>query len=136
MRFDTKIVVVLRDDLPAWQKLNVTAFVVSGIGVTAPEAVGEAYQDASGRTYLPMFVQPVLVFAATAGQLRDVCARVPIEGTQLAIYTEDLFRTGNDVDNRAAVRAVRSDDLRLVGLAMRGEKKLLDRLLQGLALHP
>lgn len=31
MQFDTKIAIVLREDLPVWQKLNMTAFLVSGI---------------------------------------------------------------------------------------------------------
>ena len=31
MADDTKIAVVVRDDLETWQKLNVTAFVVSGL---------------------------------------------------------------------------------------------------------
>lgn len=59
MQFDTKIAVVLRDDLAGWQKTNVTAFVVSGIAGTVPGVVGEPYRDASGNEYLPMFVQPV-----------------------------------------------------------------------------
>jgi hypothetical protein len=29
--FDTKIVIILRDDLKPWQELNVTAFLASGI---------------------------------------------------------------------------------------------------------
>lgn len=31
MEFDTKIKVILRNDLEAWQELNITAFLVSGI---------------------------------------------------------------------------------------------------------
>ena len=31
MDFDTKIAIVVRDDLAVWQKLNVTAFITSGI---------------------------------------------------------------------------------------------------------
>lgn len=31
MKFDTKTAVVVRADLQTWQKLNVTAFTVSGI---------------------------------------------------------------------------------------------------------
>ena len=31
MQFDTKIAVVIRTDLEAWQKLNVAAFLTSGI---------------------------------------------------------------------------------------------------------
>ena len=66
---DTKIVIVVRDDLPVWQKLNLTAFLSSGVANTAPESVGEAYQDADGTKYTPMFSQPVLVFAADAYEL-------------------------------------------------------------------
>jgi len=36
MRFDTKIAVVLRDDLVVWQKTNLTALLVSGIAGTVP----------------------------------------------------------------------------------------------------
>jgi hypothetical protein len=70
VQFDTKIAVVLRDDLAVWQKTNVTAFLVSGIAGTAVDAVGAPYRDASGNEYLPMFVQPVLVYEADAAELR------------------------------------------------------------------
>ena len=33
MRFDTKIAVVVLADLPTWQKLNVVAFIASGVAV-------------------------------------------------------------------------------------------------------
>jgi hypothetical protein len=62
VRFDTKIAVLLRDDLEVWQRLNVASFLVSGIGQRAPEVIGEPYADADGTEYLPMFRQPVLVF--------------------------------------------------------------------------
>jgi hypothetical protein len=38
MRFDTKIGIVVREDLAIWQKLNVTAFLASGVA----GGVGEA----------------------------------------------------------------------------------------------
>lgn len=60
-----KIAVVLRDDLETWQKLNVAAFTVSGVA-SQSGAVGEPYRDADGNDYLPMFKEPVLVFATTA----------------------------------------------------------------------
>ena len=69
MQFETKIAVVLRDDLAGWQEANVTAFLVSGVAGTNPDTVGEPYRDASGNEYLPMFVQPVLVYEADA----EVC---------------------------------------------------------------
>ncbi len=51
--FDTKIAVLLREDLEPWQRLNVTAFLVSGLGTQLPEVVGEPYEDADGTPYLP-----------------------------------------------------------------------------------
>ncbi|MFX5521817.1 DUF2000 family protein, partial [Acinetobacter baumannii] len=59
--FDTKIVVILGDDLAAWQELNVTAFLTAGIATSAPGLVGEPYRDADGTAYLPMLRQPVIV---------------------------------------------------------------------------
>lgn len=132
---DTKIVIVVRDDLATWQKLNLTAFLSSGIAHTAPEALGEAYQDADGTKYTPMFGQPVLVFAADADSLRRTLDRALARGIVPAIYTEELFATGNDIDNRAAVAAVGRADLNLVGLAVRGQRRDVDKVTKGLTLH-
>jgi len=134
MEFDTKIVVVVRDDLAVWQKLNVTAFVVSGIAGTE-RIIGEPYIDASGNKYLPMSVQPILVFAATREQIREVYGRAMKRRMKLTIYTEELFKTYNDVDNRAAVAAVKSEDLNLVGMAIRSTRRQVDTVVKGLRLH-
>jgi hypothetical protein len=135
MRFETKIAVVLRDDLLVWQKLNVTAFLISGIAATVEGVVGEPYVDASDAVYLPMFRQPVLVFAADAEQIRTVYERAMTRALPLAIFTEQLFATGHDEANRAAVRAVASADLQLVGLALRAERGAVDKVTKGLVLH-
>ena len=134
MQFDTKIAVVLRDDLPTWQKLNMTAFLISGIAGTEG-IVGEDYEDASGNRYLPMCRQPILVFAGDAAKLRTVYERAMTRGLRFSLFTEELFATGNDIDNRAAVKAVPREELRLVGLALHAEKKVMDKVMKGVALH-
>lgn len=135
MQFDTKIAVVLRDDLAVWQKANVTAFLVSGIAGTAPETVGESYRDGSGNTYLPMFRQPVMVFAADGSGLRRAYERAMQRGIALAIYTDELFTTGHDEANRAAVARVAAADLDLVGIALRAERRLVDKVVDRLRPH-
>jgi hypothetical protein len=135
MTFDTKIAVVLREDLPTWQKLNVTAFLVSGIAGTTEDVVGEPYEDGSGNRYLPMFKQPVMVFGATGDQIQAAYDRAMAEGAAISIFTEDLFATGNDIDNRAAVKARPREELRVVGFALRDRKKRVDRILNGIRLH-
>ena len=135
--FDTKVAVIVRDDLAAWQRLNVCAFLMSGVVAGADEpVVGPDYEDASGRHYLPMLVQPVLVYEAGAGKLRTVYERAVSRELRFALYTEELFATGRDEDNRAAVRAVPGDALNLVGLAMRAPHKAVDGVVRGLKRHP
>lgn len=136
MQFETKIAVVLRDDLAGWQKANVTAFVVSGVAGTNPGTVGEPYRDASGNEYLPMFVQPVLVYEADAAALRRAYERAMDRGVVPAIYTYELFATGYDEANRAAVAAVNAEDLDLVGIAFRAERKTVDKVVDRLRFHP
>jgi hypothetical protein len=134
--FDTKIAVVVREDLAVWQKLNVTAFTVSGIAATVDGVVGEDYRDATGNEYLPMFRQPVLIFAASADQLKKVHERALGRGVPVTVYTEELFATGHDDDNRAAVAAVEAEKLNLVGVALRADRRTVDKIVKGLSLHP
>jgi len=136
VRFDTKIAVLLRDDLEVWQRLNVASFLVSGIGQRAPEVIGEPYADADGREYLPMFRQPVLVFEGTKETLTAAHAKALSRVLPCAVFTSDLFATGNDRDNRAAVRAVGTGDLDLVGMAVHGPRNAVDKVLKGARMHP
>jgi hypothetical protein len=136
VEFDTKIAVVLRDDLVAWQKINAAAFLVSGIAGTADGVVGEPYRDASEREYLPMFIQPVLVYEADGAGLRRAFDRALSRGVTPAVYTQELFVTNHDEANRAAVAAVPTDELDLVGIAFRAERKTVDKVVDRLRFHP
>jgi hypothetical protein len=135
MQFDTKLAVVVRDDLAVWQKINVAAFLVSGIAGTDPSLVGEPYVDGSGERYLPMFRQPVLVFGTDAAGIRRAYERARARDLELAIYTAELFATGHDEANRAEVAAVPSDQLDLVGIALRADRKLVDKVVDKLRPH-
>lgn len=135
VRFDTKIALLLREDLETWQRLNVTAFLVSGLGSAHPEVVGEPYRDADDTTYLPMFRQPVLVFEGPKETLATAHARARNRALTTSVFTADLFATGNDRDNRAAVRAVGTDALDLVGLCVYGPRNAVDRVLKGARMH-
>lgn len=136
IRFDTKIAVLLRDDLLSWQRLNVCAFLVSGIAAADPGVIGEPYADADDTAYLAMFRQPVLVFEGSKETLTAAHARALGRDIPMSIFTSDLFGTGNDMDNRAAVRAVPRDQLDLVGVAMHGPRNAIDKILKGARMHP
>ena len=134
--FSTKAAVIVRDDLAVWQRLNVTAFLVSGlIGGADERIVGDDYVDADDVHYLPMLVQPLLVLEASGGKLQTVRRRAAERGLPIAIYTAELFSTGHDEANRAAVRAVATEELDLVGIGLRAPHKDADTILRGLRRH-
>ena len=134
--FSTKVAVVVRDDLETWQRLNVTAFLISGITAARPGLVGAPYEDAEGMHYLKLLGVPVLVFQAGADALRTARRRAADRGVEIAIYTRDMFTTGHDADNRAVVRAVSGPDLDLVGIGLHAPRNVLDKIIKGARLHP
>ena len=134
--FTTKVAVVVRDDLESWQRLNVTAFLVSGITAARPELVGAPYEDAEGRHYLKLLGVPVMVFEAGADALGSARRRAADRGVEIAIYTRGMFTSGHDADNRAVVRAVAGADLDLVGIGLYAPRGVVDKIIKGARLHP
>lgn len=105
MQFDTKIAVVIRTDLQAWQKLNVASFLTGGIAAAFPECIGAAYEDASGTKYLSLIGQPILIYGADGPALSRALDRALSRNVMPAVYTEDMFKTTHDAANRAAVQS-------------------------------
>lgn len=135
-RFDTRVVVLLSEGLTAWQELNITSFLMSGIAVSAPGLTGQPYRDADDNVYLPMLRQPVLVMTADAALLSAARGKATARpDVTIAVYTRELFATGHDDANRAAVAAVAARDLDLVGVALRGPRNAIDRMIKGARLH-
>jgi hypothetical protein len=134
--FAAKTAVLVRDDLESWQRLNVTAFLVSGITAAYPELVGAPYQDADGQHYLKLLGIPVLVFEGTSDVLTAARRRAIQRAIPVAIYTRDMFATGHDADNRAVVAAAPGAELDLVGVGLHGPKNAVDKVLKGARLHP
>lgn len=134
MEFDTKIKIVLRNDLEAWQELNVTAFLMSGIAGTQ-NIIGQPYVDKDQVQYLPMSQQPIMIHSATGEQMKELLQKALAKDVVITIYTEELFKTYNDEDNRAMVANFKTEELNLVGIGVRGKKNHVDRLLKGFELH-
>lgn len=134
--FDTKIAIVVREDLQVWQKLNVTAFLMSGVVGAAPEIIGEPYRDAAGNLYTSLSVQPVIVLSAPAATLGAIHRRALDRGVRHALYIEEMFTTGHDEANRAVFAQHGPETAKVVGLALREEKKLVDKITKGARMHP
>jgi hypothetical protein len=135
MNFETKIAIVIRSDLQPWQKLNVGAFLASGIAGAFPECLGSTYEDASGNAYHALIGQPILIYGGDSASLSRALDRALSRCVKAAIYTQDMFKTTHDAANREVVKAAQRNDLNLVGLAFRSERKVIDKLVDGLKFH-
>lgn len=135
--FDTKIAIIVREDLATWQKLNVTAFLASGVVGANAGLLGERYEDAVGNTYNSLVVQPIIVLSADAVTIKTIYGRA-MEcgcGARLSLYIHEMFSTGHDAANRAAVKQHEPASMNVVGLALREEKKLVDKITKGARMH-
>jgi hypothetical protein len=134
--FDTKIAIVVREDLQVWQKLNVTAFMMSGVVGSTPELIGAAYRDRPGNTYHALSIQPVIVLAADAETIANVHRRALQRGVRHALYIEEMFSTGHDAANRAVVAECDPETAKVVGVGLRADKKVVDKITKGARMHP
>ncbi|MEM7403767.1 MAG: DUF2000 family protein [Pseudomonadota bacterium] len=135
MEFDTKFAIVVADDLLTWQKLNVVAFLSSGVVGGAEDILGEPYMDGSRQHYAPLCIQPIVILKTSRERLRTFLDRANRRGVAAAVYIEDMFATGHDGANRETVARYSTDALPLVGMAARGDRKEIDKICKGAKLH-
>ncbi|MGH6859269.1 MAG: DUF2000 family protein [Phyllobacterium sp.] len=134
--FDTKITIVLRSDLATWQALNVTAFLTSGIVAQYPQVIGEPYRDRVGNLYNPLSVQPAIILAADKETISKIHRRALDRDVRTCLYIEEMFATSHDAANRDVFARFSPEDAKVVGIAMRAEKKLVDKITKGARMHP
>ena len=60
--FDTKIAFIVRNDLATWQRINVVAFLATGIASAAPEILGKPYVDTRFKTKLTAYIRIRVAF--------------------------------------------------------------------------
>ncbi|MFY7959511.1 MAG: DUF2000 family protein [Elsteraceae bacterium] len=133
--FDTKIAIVIREDLMVWQKLNVTAFLMSGVVGSTPGLIGQPYEDAAGNLYNPLSIQPVIVLSADQATLNNIHRRALERGVRAALYIEEMFSTGHDEANRAVFKQFAPDSAKVVGISLRDDKKIVDKITKGAKMH-
>jgi len=132
MIYETKTALVLRRDLAAWQVANVAAFLAGGLAAEHAPLKGEAYRDGAGQGYSALIREPVFVYGATLDELRRTRLRALSRELVPAVYIEEMFKTTNDADNRAAFAAAPAEALNLVGIGLHGPRKTIDKVINSL----
>jgi hypothetical protein len=134
---DSKIALVIIDDLQPWQKLNVAAFLASAVAIQFPITHGSSFVTASQNTYMPFIKQPVLIYRANdSAEMQRTFKRAKERELHIGIYTRPLFATKNEQQNLQEIFKFTDDEQDLVGIALYGENKKVDKALKDLKLHP
>lgn len=133
--FNSKIAIVVREDLAVWQKLNVTAFLMSGITARHSDIIGTSYQDADGHPHLALCGQPIIVLSASAATLSRIRRRAREREVTTATYIEEMFTTGHDEANRAAFADSDLTRDNVVGIGLRADRKIVDKIAKGAVMH-
>lgn len=133
--FDTKFTIVLRENLAPWQELNVTAFLASGIAHQHQQIIGEPYRDGAGNVYNALPIQPVVIMSADQDLMRKIHLKSLERGVVTSAYIEEMFSTGHDAANRDVFSQFNPDNATLVGIAIRADKKIVDKIVKGARLH-
>lgn len=76
-----------------------------------------------------------MILSADGETLREVLKKAKARDMAVSIYTEELFTTYNDIDNRAEIAKHKTEELNLVGICICGMKNPLDRITKGIAMH-
>jgi len=85
---------------------------------------------------LSLIGQPILIYGAPdRAALSRALERALSRNVRPAVYTEEMFKTTHDAANREAVSTVIRAELNLVGLAMRAERRVIDKIVDGLKFH-
>lgn len=133
--FDTKIAIVLRNNLAGWQTLNVTAFLMAGITGQHPQIIGEPYKDRAGNLYNALSIQPIIVLSADEATIATIHRRALERDVTTSLFIEEMFATGHDAANRAVFSEYAPDDAKVVGIALRADKKVVDKITKGAVMH-
>lgn len=134
--YEHKVALVILDDLPGWQKLNVAAFLASSVAVKFPETHGRPFVTRSQSEYLPFIKHPILIYKAeNPEQIRKAFTRAKERSLQIGIYTRPLFATKNEAQNLEEIAKYPDEEQDLVGIVIYGENKSVDKALKDLKYH-
>ena len=135
MQFETKIIIAVRDDLKPWQKLNITAFLMSGIVAENHNLIGQKYRDSKGNDYSEISGQPIIILYGSSNVLRNMRMRALNREVNTAVYIEEMFETDHDEANRLAFSQHGTDEGNTVRVAYIADKKIAYKISKSAKMH-
>jgi hypothetical protein len=134
-RPDTKIVMVVRTDLPPEIAVNAAAVLGLSLGGRLPQLIGEDGRDASGGLHAGLNTNPVPVVTASSEEMAELSAKAGARDDIIAVGFTEVARRARDygayLDDLGVTPA---DEVEYVGLALFGPRNKITSLTKRLPL--
>ena len=135
MKQDKKCVMVLDEELPVGLAVNTAGVLATTLGRDAEDMVGPEVLDGSGRRHAGITKVPIPILKASGEGVRDIRLRAEEAEDLLVVDFTDAAQTAKTYDEyKDKVGAVPSGRLGYLGVALYGDKKLVNKLTGSLPL--
>ena len=113
-----------------------TAARSAGMGGTQPATLRHSDQRHICPTpHAPSATPAHVVLTGPANVLTNIRNRAHQRGVESVAYIEEMFATGHDKANRAVFAQHGADETNTVGIALRADKKIVDKITKGAKMH-
>ncbi|MFL1382056.1 MULTISPECIES: DUF2000 domain-containing protein [unclassified Nocardiopsis] len=134
MAMATKIVVVLREDLPPGQAANAGAVLGLALGGRLEHSVAADGKDAGGRVHAGLNPHPVPTLTAAGERLREIKEEAEDRGLLVVGFNEVARRSRDYVAYLEALAGTDPEEVEYTGLALLGARGEVNRLTKQLPL--
>ncbi|MGS2619642.1 mycothiol transferase [Micromonospora sp. LZ34] len=136
MTLATKLVIVIRDDLPAAWAANAAAVLALSLGGRLPHPPAADAKDGSGELHAGLNPHPVPILSATADQLRDLHRIARADGDLITVGFNEVARQARTYDGYVtALAATPADEIDYVAVAAYGPRNRISALTKRLPLY-
>ena len=131
---DVKLVIIVDPELPAGLIANTAAVLALTLGRRVDGLIGPDVADGSGLPHVGITMVTLPVLSASSETITDLWVRATQLGLLVVDFSEAAQSTTTYDAYTAKLQATQAADVKYLGIAIRGAKKLVNRLTGNLAL--
>ncbi len=133
---DFKMVIVVDDSLPMGLKCNTAAVLSLTLGNKIEGLIDKDLKDGSGNIHTGLTNTPLPILKTTEEQLKQIRKQASDMSSDLLVVdiTDAAQTTKNYADYEEKLKSKKSEELRLLGIALAGNQKDVKSLTGNLAL--
>ena len=132
---ETKCVMVLDDRLPVGLAVNTAGVLALTLGREIDSIIGVDVEDASGNVHRGITTHPIPILKADGDLIKEIRLRASDADNLLIVDFTDAAQTTTTYDAYTSkIGAMSTEELTYLGIALYGDKKVVNRLTGSLPL--